>query len=496
MISSLMRGVALTGFPSAPSAEAPQNWVDLFLLAGPEQEECVQFGATTYRGALRALVAEQRERLAAAGLAPGGTLALRLPPSLAYVTALLAGWQQGAQVMLLDHRLTEHEVQAALVRLAPQVLVRADRHPPGGLRGFTDVQPVVEPLPGGRPAQSGHAVVQLSSGSTGPSKVIARTSADLLRELDCYRRLPDFPGPGERVVLLSSVVHVLGLVGGLLNGLHAHVPLTVPERMTAAGILSAVAAGDRPTTVIGVPFHAELLAGVQSPPPLPRLRRMVVAGELVRPEVPGSFVRRYGVPLGTMYGMTEVGVIATDLFGRDRPELTPAPGITLREAGGELQIALEQSPYLGSDDPSRWSDGWLHTRDGGRVDPGTGLVRVLGRIDSQVSIGGLKVDLTEVEHTLGALPEVAAAVVVFGTSIEAYVVLREPGTTDRVEAQLTERLAAYKRPRLLHVVDQLPRTATGKLVRDRTVLRDVGQGPQPASVQEPAHRKGSPRDVH
>ena len=54
-----------------------------------------------------------------------------------------------------------------------------------------------------------------------------------------------------------------GLVGGLLHSLHTQAPLTVPERMTAAGILAAVAADDRPTTVIGVPFHAELLAGVQ-----------------------------------------------------------------------------------------------------------------------------------------------------------------------------------------------------------------------------------------
>ena len=483
MFSSLMCGVALTGFPIAPPVEAPQDWVDLFLLAGPDQEECVQFGATTYRGALRALVAEQRERFAAAGLSPGGTLALRLPPSLAYVTALLAGWQQGAQVMLLDHRLTEHEVQAALTRLAPQLLVRADRPPSGGLRGFTDVQPVVERL-AGRPASSGHAVVQLSSGSTGPSKVIARTAADLLGELDRYRRLPDFPGPGERVVLLSSVVHVLGLVGGLLNSLHAHVPLTVPERMTAAGILTAVAAGDRPTTVIGVPFHAELLAGVQSPPPLPQLRRMVVAGELIRPDVPGAFAERYRVPLGTMYGMTEVGVIATDLIGRHHPSVQPVHGMELRADDGELHIRSAASPYLGATDPTRWSDGWLHTRDAGRVDPGSGRVTVLGRRDSQVSIGGLKVDLTEVEQTLAALPTVREAVVVFTAgTIEAYLAT-EPGTgPEAVHDLVAGRLAGYKRPRSLSFLPALPRTATGKLLRDPAGLRAAATAADPAAAE-------------
>ena len=139
-----------------------------------------------------------------------------------------------------------------------------------------------------------------------------------------------------------------------------------------------------------------------------------------------------------------------------------------------MHVSLPASPYLGDQDPGRWSDGWLHTRDAGSVDPQTGLVRVLGRRDSQVSVGGLKVDLTEVEHMLAALPEVASAVVVHDHAIEAYLVLADEAAAPAVEREITTRLAAYKRPRRLHIVEQLPRTATGKLVRDQAVLRDVG----------------------
>jgi 3-hydroxy-4-methylanthranilate adenylyltransferase len=251
--------------------------------------------------------------------------------------------------------------------------------------------------------------------------------------------------------------------------------------MTTDGIIGAVAADSLPTTLLGVPFHIELLASVPDPPKLPQLTGMTTGGELVRGDVYTAFTDRYGIRLGNMYGMTEVGVIATDLFGENRPAVMPAPGLAVREEAGELLVSLPASPYVGLVDPARWADGWLHTKDAGTVDPGTGLVRILGRLDSQVSVGGLKVDLTEVEHTLATLPGVTSAVVVFDAAIEAYLVLDRSDRLPAVESEIATRLASYKRPRRLNVVEQLPRTATGKLVRDRAVLREAGP-PVPAAT--------------
>lgn len=452
--------------------QASPDWVDDVLLAGPDSDVCLFLGAPIDRAGLRRLVRDAAADLAGAGLARGGSVALQLPPSLGYVSYLLAAWRIGAQVALLDHRLTGHETERALARVSPQVVVTAAAAPGGALRAYHLVDPVVRGYHGA-PAATGHAVVQLSSGSTGPSKVIGRTAADLIAEIERYTRIDGAPQPGERTVLLASMVHVLGLVGGLLYGLHAGVRLVVPERLTVAEILRAVGDDPRPATVLGVPFHIELLAAVSQPPRLPQLKRMTTGGELVRPHVAEAFADRYGVPLGNMYGMTEVGVIATDLFGEHRPALAPAPGITVRAEHGELLLSMPASPYIGLSDPTRWVDGWLHTRDAGTVDPDTGLIRVLGRLDSQVSVGGLKVDLSEVEQTIAELPEVEAAVVVFDDRIEAFLMLRDLATREAVEKALVERLAPYKRPRMLHVVDQLPRTATGKLVRDRAALRAV-----------------------
>jgi acyl-coenzyme A synthetase/AMP-(fatty) acid ligase len=456
--------------PVAVDAIAAADWVDETLLAGPDDACCLVFGAPLPRGVLRALVVERQHVLTGAGLRRGGTVALNLPPSPAYVAELLAAWRIGAQVLLLDHRLTGYEVAAALDRLQPQLLVRpAGGAVRGGLRTYAEVTPEVIAR-GGRPAATPHVLLQLSSGSTGPSKVIGRTAQSLVAELARYAATPGTPEPGERIVLLASMVHVLGLVGGLLYGLYAGCPVVLPERLTVDSVFTAVIADDTPATLLGVPFHIELLASAAAPPALRPLRRMTTGGELVRSALHEAFAARYGVPLGTMYGMTEVGVIATDLFGTHRPALAPAPGITVAEAGGELLIRLAASPYVREIDPGRFVDGWLHTRDAGTVDPTTGLVTVVGRRDSQISVGGLKVDLTEVEQLLTAQPAVTAAVVTYHHGIEAYVEAADPAVRAALVDATTTRLAAYKRPRVLRVLDRLPRTTTGKLVRDRAAL--------------------------
>jgi len=419
------------------------GWVDEVLLAGREDQVCFRVPDIIDRA--------------------------ELPPSIAYVANLLAVWQLGAQAILLDYRLTDHEVEQARRRLSPQLMV-APRRVAGGLRVFFDVEDVITSY-GDQPAGSEHAVVQLSSGSTGPSKVIGRTADDLIAEVRRYTQIEGVALPGERIILLPSMVHVLGLVGGLLYGLHAGVELTPPRRLTGDSILDAIEGADNPATVLGVPFHISLLNSTTARRRPRQLRRMITGGELVPAATVAAFLDRYQVPLGNMYGMTEVGVIGTDLDGSHRPSVRPAPGITVRARDGELQIARAASPYLGEPVPDRWSDGWLRTRDAGTVDPDTGLVTILGRLDSQVTIGGLQVDLAEVEASIGALPGVVAAVVLFDQAITAYLQL-EPGSgVEDVEARLGAQLARFKQPQVYQVFDQFPRTTTGKLVRDLAVLQ-------------------------
>lgn len=454
------------------------GWVNDFLLAGSDQDACLWLDEPITRGALTARVAARASELADAGLRSGGTVCLRLPPGLEYVVSLLAAWQSGAQVSLLDHRLTGHEVSQALARIQPQLVVHAPGSSGGPWRGHSAAVAGIERYDG-VPAATPHALLQLSSGSTGPSKVIGRTAADLCAEVERYQQIDGSPLPGERVVLLASMVHVLGLVGGLLYGLRTGVQLVLPRTLSTDAILAAVTAAPGPTTVIGVPFHIGFLVVADAGTRLPQLKRMTVGGELVLPTVRQSFQDRYQVPLGNMYGMTEAGVIATDLSGDHQPALRPAPGMSLREESGQLLLAREASPYVGLSDPTRWvgtgpgeaGEGWLYTRDAGTVDPATGLVTVHGRLDSQVSVGGLKVDLTEVEQTVAALPGVTEVVVAHDGAIEVFAALEPPLDAAGLRAEMAQRLAPYKRPRKVHILERLPRTATGKLVRSVPELR-------------------------
>lgn len=451
-------------------------WVDEFLLEGAHRTAALTLDEPLGAEELGACVDREQQRLTEAGLCAGGSVALRLPPSLAVIATMLAAWRIGAQVALIDYRLTGHEAGAAVARIDPQFVVTADREVTGRLRGYFTVESVITPRPEGSPADTDHVLLQLSSGSTGASKVIGRRSDSLMAEVERYSLIEGFPRPGERIVVLASVIHVLGLVGGLLYGFHNGLELVLPSSHTADAVHRAVAAAPTPTTILGVPSQAALLATVSSPPPLPQLRAMVTGGEVMPARERERFTTQYGVPLGAMYGMTEAGVIATDLSGALYPALRPAPGMGVRVEEGHILLGLPDNPYVGATEPDRYVDGWLRTKDAGTYDPDGELLTVHGRLDQQISVGGLKVDLSEVEELIKHLPGVSDAVVVHGAGIEAYVSLADPAVTgDELSSVVATRLAAYKRPRRLHIVPQLPRTPTGKPVRNPEALRAVAR---------------------
>ncbi|MEU5694651.1 class I adenylate-forming enzyme family protein [Actinosynnema sp. NPDC020468] len=423
---------------------------------------------TVTHGGLRAAVAAEAGLLAASGVGEGSTVAVQVPPSFTQLEVVLALWTLGARVVSIDHRLTPVEVEVLRGLCRPQFTVRATDGAPAVFRERYEL--VVSALPDGVPAASGHRLVQFSSGSTGTPKVIGRSTASLIREVHRFGAAEGMTRHGERHLLLNSTAHSFGLVGGLLHALAVGVHLVFAGGRSAREVLRT-AAEHRVDVLTGLPLHFDVLGAEPDRSALRSVRGAFAGGELMPPEVAARFAAAYGFRVGECFGTTETGALTMDFAGVTRPSVGAVLGdTTLRVRDGLVEVALDESPYLSGDDGTRYADGWFRTGDRGEFDARGNLV-LLGRSDSLVVVYGSKVDLTEVEAALRAHPDVTEAIAVYDGAIEAYV-----GTTgdelsaEAVRAWCAERLADFKLPRRFHVLRALPRTPSGKLVRNPRAL--------------------------
>ncbi|MGJ5754489.1 acyl-CoA synthetase (AMP-forming)/AMP-acid ligase II [Streptomyces puniciscabiei] len=457
-----------------------RSWLES-RVADCDDDEVWAVGETVVtRRQLRNRVEYERAALTSRSITEGSAVAVQMMPSFTLLSTLFALWSVGAQVQLLDPRLTKTETARLLDLCEPQFHITS-----GDLGGvfssFRDETPVeVNRLRPGRAAESGHPLVQFSSGSTGLPKVIGRTGASLRAEIERFARLPEMPRTGERVLLLSSIMHSFGLIGGVLHGLDVGAPLHFSSRPQARDLVRIMAEREI-TAVFGVPLHFGLLCRAPDIPELPALRLAVSGGEILDAKVYEEFKKAYGIAIGQAYGMTETGILATDLGGRYGPPAVGelVPGIRAEVRENTLRVRLEESPYLYADRADRFQDGWLDTKDRCVVRPGSAALEIVGRADSLVAVGGLKVDLTEVEQVVTEHPAVKEAVVVFGESIEAHVVTTGQVSRGELLGWCRERLAPYKLPRVFHCVARLPRTSNGKVVRNPELLHTArAQGPR------------------
>jgi long-chain acyl-CoA synthetase len=229
---------------------------------------------------------------------------------------------------------------------------------------------------------------------------------------------------------------------------------------------------------------------------LPPVRIAHVGGAAVPDEVAADFERTFGGALVEGYGLTEMSGVATTYSASDRRRPgsvgKPLAGTELRiaepdESGaGEVQFRGPSvvAGYWQNDAATAEAispDGWLSTGDVGRLDE-DGYLYLVDRKKELVIRGGYNVYPREVEEVLYAHPDVLEAAVVgvpderLGEEVAAVVVAR-PGASldvDALRAWTKERVAAYKYPRLIAVVDELPKGPTGKILKreiDREALR-------------------------
>lgn len=449
-------------------------WGDHLLERGVDNSLwTISHTAVTY-AELRLRVADFQHSFRNYGIGHGSTVALRMTPGPTLLQALFALWNCGAQVMLVDFRLKQAEYEPLVELLQPQYVIGSASYSGycGPVVGFHDEAGfVVQRRPSGQPNHTDFCLVQFSSGSTGKPKVVGRSADSLLAELDRYAALDGMPGDGDRLVLLNSLIHTMGLVGGVLHSLNVGTTVVLPPSIQPSDVLRLTTETEA-CAIFGVPTHFDLLNRTTSPPELPSLRLAVSAGEQLPLNIYEEFRQRYHLPISPLYGMTEVGIIASDLTGAAPPPVVglPIPGIETKVVDRELYVRMDNSPYLHTDRSGRFIDCWLRTYDRCEQDPYSGVLRILGRADSLVVIGGIKIDLTEIETVLMQHPRISEVMATYSEAIEVFVAGDASLNANELTIWCRNRLSAVKIPKRFLITRKLPRNPNGKLIRNREMM--------------------------
>ncbi|WP_431840549.1 AMP-binding protein [Gordonia hongkongensis] len=396
--------------------------------------------------------------------------------------------REQADVLIADDEF-DTVVEAATQRLPDLRRVRAWTEYQS-TRGVT-VNGLIDANRGARPARPERAgrIVLLTSGTTGTPKGARRGgSTDVASLAAMLDRIPW--RAGESIVIAAPVFHAWGF-GQVAIAATMTCTMIMRRRFDPVATLDMVR--DHGATGLAVvPVMLERITDlpddVLDDHPMPTLRFATASGSRMRSDALVAFLDRYGDVVYNSYNATEAGLIttATPADLRTAPETAgrPLAGTSVRILDdddrevpvGEVGriVVANNSGFDGytSSDTKAFSDGHMVSGDVGRFDE-NGLLFVVGRDDEMIVSGGENVYPLEVELVIGALDEVVEVAVTgvdddrFGQRLGAHVVRTpeaEIGAED-IQRHVREQLAGFKVPRDVHFLDELPRNATGKILK-------------------------------
>ncbi|MEW1880476.1 MULTISPECIES: AMP-binding protein [Nocardiaceae] len=349
--------------------------------------------------------------------------------------------------------------------------------------------------------------IQYTSGTTGFPKGATLSHRNILNNGFFVGELCHYT-ENDRVCIPVPFYHCFGMVMGNLACTSHGATMVIPgPAFDPVATLTAVA-DEKCTSLYGVPtmFIAELALENIGAFDLSSLRTGIMAGSPCPTEVMKQVIERMGMAeVSICYGMTETSPVSlqtrsddsieqrVSTVGRVGPHLEvkivdPVLGETLpRGEAGEL-CTRGYSVMIGYwEQPDKTaeaidSDGWMHTGDIGVMD-GNGYVAITGRIKDMVIRGGENIYPREVEEFLYTHPDILDAQVIgvpdekYGEELMAWIQLRDgaaPLDSDAVRQFCDGRLAHYKIPRYVHVVDEFPMTVTGKVRKVEMRERSLG----------------------
>ncbi|NUS43234.1 MAG: AMP-binding protein [Mycobacteriaceae bacterium] len=449
--------------------------------------------------------------LLADGLGPGDTVALLARDHRGLVLSAIAAGKAGLRLVMMNTGfakpqfaevarrervravLHDSEFGGLLDGLAadlPRFLTWVDDTDPGPA-GATTVDDLIARGDRARPAPPPRlgGFVILTSGTTGLPKGAPRTKVNPMVSAIFVDRIP-IPRRSS-IVVVSPLFHATGFgFWGTATALGNKAVLL--RRFDAEATLRALAE-HRAEMLVAVPtmlhrmtaLPAEVIARYD----LSALKVIVVGGSVLTPDLSERVRTTFGEVLYNLYGSTEVAIAAV----AQPHELRAAPGaagrppvttsvalydaqdrrITAPNTPGRIFVR-SGAPFEGYTDGrhKQFRDGHMSTGDMGHFDA-SGLLFIDGRDDDMIVSGGENVYPVEVENLLAGHPDVDDVAVVgvdddeFGKRLRAYVVAAAGRTVDpqAIKAHVKSNLARHKVPRDVVLVDELPRNATGKVLR-------------------------------
>lgn len=465
----------------------------------------------TYRG-LAALIDQASADLRRLGVAPGERVALVAPNGPEMATAFLAVTSIAACAPLNPaYRAQEFafyledlcartlivaegmatEAAAAGRNLGCRVIqLTPEATGPAGsfrLRG-TPAETRAPELP---PGLDGEALVLHTSGTTSRPKLVPLSRGNLIASARAIRTSLELT-PGDSCLNVMPLFHVHGLIAALLSSLEAGASVACCPGFTATRFFDWMSELE-PTWYTAVPtmHRAVLDAAAQHCDIIgrSRLRFIRSCSAALPPPLMASLESAFSAPVIEAYGMTEA---AHQIASNPLPPRQRKPGSVGVAAGPDIGIMDSEGLLLGSGQTGEvvirgpnvtagyegnpeansraFTNGWFRTGDQGYIDS-EGHLFLTGRLKELINRGGEKIAPREIDEALLSHPAVAQAVAFavphskLGEAVAAAVVLARRVDESELRSHVAGRLAHFKIPERIFVVDGLPKGPTGKLQR-------------------------------
>jgi len=414
--------------------------------------------------------------LSTQGVTPGDRVALLLPNGIEFVVAFLAVLKLGATPAPLNPLLKDEELAAFKTDLKPKLSVDRVAMSQGS---WQTIDKVTAP-----------SLILYTSGSTGRPKGSVFSHEALAFANHSWAEPVMGLTPDDTVLVAVPLAHSLGLNGGLLAPLLTGATIVSLERFTLEAVFAAIKKYHVSVFPAVATIFRRLLNSASFTQADFSSLRLAVSGAAPCPwELAVEWREKSGTRIVRGYGMTELfrplSFRADDLSDLPNAVGRAVPGVEIRLAAdegashdgiGELWIKSPamMNGYLDAPDETNEviSNGWFKTGDLATVSP-QGYVEIVGRTRERILRGGYSVFPQEVEAVLLSHPAVAEAAVIgvpdvdLGEEVAAFVSLKrsEKVTADVLLDYCREHLARYKYPRQVHIVAELPKGPTGKVLK-------------------------------